>query len=112
MSGVGPAEGADRLMNRLDDPLGTAVGPPLWGRQSYNVGAGMTRVRTAAAFIRENMPFDQPGTLTDQQAFDVAAYVNGHPRPDFPDKIHDWPNGDAPPDVAYPTQAARRKTSP
>ena len=46
------------------------------------------------------------------QAFDVAAYVNGHPRPDFPDKIHDWPNGDAPPDVAYPTQAARRKTSP
>jgi len=90
---------------------GTAVGPPLWGRQSYNVGAGMTRVRTAAAFIRENMPFDQPGTLTDQQAFDVAAYVNGHPRPDFPDKIHDWPNGDAPPDVAYPTQAARRQTS-
>ncbi len=94
------------------DGQGTAVGPPLWGRQSYNVGAGMTRVRTAAAFIRENMPFDQPGTLTDQQAFDVAAYVNGHPRPDFPDKIHDWPNGDAPPDVAYPTQAARRKTSP
>src|SRR3989442_13977951 len=92
------------------DGQGTAVAPPLWGPKSYNLGAGMTRVPTAAAFIRENMPFDQPGTLTDQQAFDVAAHVSERPRPDFPDKIHDWPNGDAPPDVAYPTLAAQRKS--
>ena len=90
---------------------GTAVAPPVWGPYSYNIGAGMARARTAAAFIRDNMPFDQPGTLTDQQALDVAAYVNAHARPDFPDKIHDWPNGDAPPDVAYPTQAARHPRS-
>jgi len=85
---------------------GTAVAPPVWGPRSYNIGAGMSRVRTAAAFISDNMPFDQPGTLTDQQALDVAAYVDAHARPDFPDKVHDWPNGDAPPDVAYPTEAA------
>jgi thiosulfate dehydrogenase len=91
------------------DGQGTAVAPPVWGPQSYNVGAGMTRVRTAAAFVRDNMPFDQPGSLTDQQALDAAAYVNTHARPDFPDKLHDWPNGDAPPDVAYPTLAAPRK---
>jgi thiosulfate dehydrogenase len=90
------------------DGQGTAVAPPVWGARSYNIGAGMTRVRTAAAFIRESMPFDQPGTLTDQQALDVAAYVNAHPRPDFPDKINDWPNGDAPADAAYPTRAERR----
>ncbi|PYO98508.1 MAG: cytochrome C [Gemmatimonadetes bacterium] len=84
---------------------GTAVAPPLWGPQSYNIGAGMSRVRTAAAFISENMPFDAPGSLTDQQAIDAAAFVNAQPRPDFPDKVHDWPNGDAPPDVAYPTHA-------
>jgi thiosulfate dehydrogenase len=90
------------------DGSGTAVAPPVWGPRSYNIGAGMTRVRTAAGFIRDNMPFDQPGTLTDQQAFDVAAYVNAHPRPDYPDKVNDWPNGDAPPDVAYPTRAAPR----
>ena len=87
------------------------MAPPVWGPYSYNIGAGMARARTAAAFIRDNMPFDQPGTLTDQQALDVAAYVNAHARPDFPDKIHDWPNGDAPPDVAYPTQAARHPSS-
>jgi thiosulfate dehydrogenase len=87
---------------------GTPVAPPVWGAGSYNIGAGMSRVRTAAAFIRDNMPFDQPGTLSDQQAFDVAAFVNARPRPDFPGKIDDWPNGDAPPDVAYPTRAAPR----
>ncbi len=55
---------------------GTAGAPPLWGPGSYNIGAGMSRVRTAAEFISRNMPFDLPGTLADQQAFDVAAYVN------------------------------------
>jgi thiosulfate dehydrogenase len=84
---------------------GTAGAPPLWGPESYNVGAGMTRVRTAAEFISRNMPFDAPGTLTDSQAFDVAAYVNAHPRPDFRGKPNDWPNGDPPPDVAYPTRS-------
>jgi thiosulfate dehydrogenase len=72
----------------------------------------MSRVRTAAAFFRDNMPFDQPGSLTDQQAIDAAAFVNAQPRPDFPDKIDDWPNGDAPPDVAYPTHGQPRKGQP
>jgi len=89
---------------------GTAVAPPLWGPQSYNLGAGMSRVRTAADFISRNMPFDAPGTLTDQQAFDVAAYVNAQPRPDYRGKENDWPNGDPPPDVAYPTRSASRRT--
>ena len=88
---------------------GTAVAPPVWGPRSYNVGAGMTRVRTAADFISRNMPFDAPGTLTDQQAVDVAAYVNAQPRPDYKGKENDWPNGDAPPDVAYPTRSAVRR---
>jgi len=88
---------------------GTPVAPSLWGNRSYNVGAGMARVRTAADFIGNNMPFDQPGTLTDQQAMDVAAYVSAQPRPDYRGKELDWPNGDPPPDVAYPTTAAQRK---
>ena len=88
---------------------GTAVAPPLWGSKSYNVGAGMARVRTAAEFIRNNMPFDQAGTLTNQQAIDVAAFVSARPRPDYRGKELDWPNGDPPPDVAYATAAAQRK---
>ena len=93
------------------DGEGTPVAPPLWGPQSFNIGAGMARVRSAASFVRDNMPFDQPGTLTDQQAFDVAAFVVAQPRPDFPGKQLDWPHGDPPPDVAYPTLAAAKKAA-
>lgn len=91
------------------DGAGTVVAPALWGPDSYNIGAGMSRLRTAASFIRHNMPADRPGTLSDQQAFDLARYINSQPRPDFPAKHLDWPNGDPPPDVAYETDAARRK---
>jgi thiosulfate dehydrogenase len=88
---------------------GRSFAPPVWGKGSYSIGAGMARLRTAASFIRHNMPYDLPGTLTDQQAFDVAAYVNSHVRPDIAGKENDWPNGDAPPDVAYPTRAASKR---
>ena len=35
----------------------------------------MARQERAAAFIRRNMPVDRPGTLSDQEAYDVAAYI-------------------------------------
>ena len=60
--------------------------PPLWGRDSYNKGAGMHRRSTAAAFIKANMPLGQGDTLTDQEAWDVAAYIDGKPRPADPRK--------------------------
>lgn len=65
-------------------PDASVVFPPLWGPRSYNGGAGMHRVETAAAFIMHNMPLGLPGTLSDQEAWDVAAYVNSHPRPPDP----------------------------
>ena len=58
--------------------------PPLWGPKSYNWGAGMHRVNTAAFFIYENMPFGKSMQLTNQQAWDVAAYINSHERPQDP----------------------------
>jgi len=93
------------------DGAGTALAPPLWGPRSFNVGAGMARIRTVAAFVRDNMPFDRAVVLSDQHAYDVAAYVLSHPRPDFARKAEDWPNGDPPPDVAYSTRAATLKAS-
>ena len=88
------------------DGYGTMAGPPLWGPKSYNVGAGMARINTAARFIHHLMPRDRPGSLTPQQAFDVATYINTRPRPDFAGKENDWPHGGAPPDVAYETREA------
>ncbi len=63
---------------------GKYVFPPLWGKDSYNWGAGMHRVNTAAAFIHANMPLGKPNSLSEQQAWDVAAYVNSHERPQDP----------------------------
>jgi len=95
------------------DGAGTALAPPLWGPRSFNIGAGLARLRSAAAFIRDNMPNDRAVTLTDQQAFDIAGYLVSRPRPDFARKAEDWPAGDPPPDVAYPTQGVlRKKTAP
>lgn len=84
---------------------GTAVAPPLWGDGSFSIGAGMARPRTAAAFIQANMPFNAPGTLSDQQALDVATYISRQRRPDLPQKLDDWPLGGAPADLPYRTRA-------
>ena len=50
------------------------------------------------------MPLSNPGSLTDQQAYDVAAYINAHPRPDSPGKEKDWPAEGVPYDVPYNTR--------
>lgn len=64
---------------------GNAI-PPLWGARSFNDGAGMHKVRMMAGFVRYNMPKNAPGTLSTQQAFDVAAFVLTHKRPHFDPK--------------------------
>lgn len=69
---------------------GTTVFPPLWGKNSYNWGAGMHRINTAAGFIQHNMPLGKGETLSDQEAWDVAAYINSHERPQDPRMV----NGD------------------
>jgi len=59
----------------------TAGFPPLWGPKSFNDGAGMNT--KMASFVRANMPFGKAGTLSDQEAADVSAFVLSHARPHF-----------------------------
>ncbi len=91
---------------------GTAVATALWGTKSFSIGASMARQERAASFIRHNMPFSAPGSLTDQQAFDVAAYIVSKSRPDSPGKANDWPAGGAPADVPYDTKGHRAYNPP
>ena len=86
------------------DGQGSAAFPALWGPKSFSIGASMAREERAASFIWHNMPQSKPGSLTPQEAFDVAAYVNSHARPDSPGKEADWPMGGAPTDVPYATK--------
>jgi thiosulfate dehydrogenase len=73
--------------------------PPLWGPQSFNDGAGMARVSIAAAFVHAKMPLGRGGSLSVQEAFDVAAYLTTKPRPVFVGKARDWPRGGKPADA-------------
>jgi thiosulfate dehydrogenase len=57
--------------------------PAVWGPNSFNDGAGMNTVVKMARFVAHNMPQNHPGTLTPQDAYDVAAYVHTMPRPKF-----------------------------
>ena len=86
--------GADGLGQRAAKGNGYQF-PPLWGPDSYNDGAGMTRLLTAAAFVRHNMPFgttfDSP-VLSDDEAYDVAAYINSKERPSATGLDRDYPN--------------------
>ncbi|WP_331712997.1 c-type cytochrome [Candidatus Nitrosoglobus terrae] len=63
---------------------GRNVFPPLWGSQSFNWGAGMHQLDNAAAFIKANMPLNLSSVLSDQEAWDVAMYMNAHERPQDP----------------------------
>jgi thiosulfate dehydrogenase len=83
------------------DGQGTIHAPPVWGPRSYNIAAGMARVGVAASFIKANMPRGWGWSVSDDEAFDVASYINSQPRPDFPAKVHDWPKGGKPADVPY-----------
>lgn len=69
------------------------LNPPLWGKNSYNQGAGMNQLSKLAGFIKNNMPnginYQQP-FLTNQEAWNLAAYINTQSRPDK-DLSKDWP---------------------
>ncbi len=71
--------------------------PPLWGSDSFNDGAGMGRLITAANFVHFNMPHGADylnPQLSPEDAWDVAAFFISQPRPhkaglerDFPDLL-------------------------
>jgi thiosulfate dehydrogenase len=79
--------------------------PPLWGPDSYNIGAGMARVLTAARFIKARMPLGNP-LLSDDEAFDVAAFMNAQERPGMANLEKDYPDlARKPVDSPYPPWA-------
>lgn len=85
--------GSDGLGQRAQNGLGYQF-PPLWGSDSYNNGAGMSRILTAAAYAMHNMPigttFDAP-VLADEDAYDVGAYIVSQNRPEMSNLDKDFP---------------------
>lgn len=65
-----------------EEGQGTEDGPPVWGPMSYNHGAGLSRTDKLAAWLKVAMPLGDP-TLSEQEALDIAAFVNSNERPMF-----------------------------
>jgi thiosulfate dehydrogenase len=87
------------------DGQGVTVGDkrpgPLWGPDSWNDGAGAARIYTLAGIIRHMMPYLDPGSLTDEEAQHVAAFINSKPRPAYPFKDRDYLTEALPVDSVY-----------
>ena len=88
-----------------DDGQGVQIGDkkagPLWGSDSWNDGAGAARIYTLAGIIRYAMPYLDQGSLTDEDAQNISAYINSQPRPNFPFKKEDYPKSKPPVDAVY-----------
>jgi thiosulfate dehydrogenase len=105
-----PARGESIFKDRCTschgvDGQGVAVGDkkpgPLWGPDSWNDGAGAARVYTLAGIIRFAMPYLNPGSLTDEEAQQLAAFINSKPRPAYPFKDEDYRSEKLPVDSVY-----------
>jgi thiosulfate dehydrogenase len=105
-----PARGEALFKDRCSnchgqDGQGVSIGDkkpgPLWGPDSWNDGAGAARVYTLAGIVRYAMPYMNPGSLSDEEALDVAAFINSKPRPSFPFKEQDYLTEKLPVDSVY-----------
>jgi thiosulfate dehydrogenase len=71
------------------NPEGGYVYPPVFGMKSFALGSSMHRIGKMAAFLYYNMPNDKDITkvqLTEEEAYDIAAYINYekiNPRPTY-----------------------------
>jgi thiosulfate dehydrogenase len=97
-------QGKGQRVGEIGDAKGY-VFPPLWGPDSFNDGAGMNQLIDAANFLHSNMPegttWNSP-TLSPEDAWDVAAYIDSQPRPVKSGLDQDYPNKlDKPVDTAY-----------
>ncbi len=84
--------------------IGDKKAGPLWGPGSWNDGAGAARIYTLAGMIRYSMPYLDPGNMTDEEAQQLAAFINSKPRPVFPYKDRDYRTEKLPADAVYYAQ--------
>lgn len=107
---LNPAQGKALFLEKCtnchgEDGQGVQIGDkkagPLWGPDSWNDGAGAARAYTLAGIIRYAMPYLDPGSLTDEEAQHIAAFITSQPRPAYPYKDRDYVKAGPPQDAVY-----------
>ena len=98
-----------KSVNDSEQDANAYITPAVWGKGSYNNGAGSNRILTLAPFLQTNMPLGtvwQAPVLTTDDAYDTAAYVSSMPRPQMTHLAKDYPKlGKKPVDCPYPPYA-------
>ena len=100
--------GKEALGRKTDDynTTGKYLFPPLAGNDSFNNGAGMSRLISATQFIHANMPLgttSKSPVLSIDQAYDIAAYFLSLPRSERKNRDQDFPDKNfRPVDYAVP----------
>lgn len=98
-------DGQGQRVGQKGDAQGYAF-PPLWGPDSFNTGAGMNRLVMAARFVKHNMPLGashDATQLSDDEAYDVSAFMVSQPRPVKANLEADFPaRWNKPVDAAFP----------
>lgn len=87
--------------------IGDKKAGPLWGPKSWNDGAGAARVYTLAGIFLYAMPYINPKSLTEEEAQQIATYIDSKPRPVYPLKNEDYPNSNVPVDAVYYKKALK-----
>lgn len=99
------SDGAGRRVGQAGDGQGYLF-PPLWGPDSFNTGAGMNRLAMATRFVKHNMPMGAQHDathLSDDEAYDAAAYMLSHARPEKANLEVDFPaRWNKPVDAPFP----------
>ena len=113
---LNPNEGEELYKERCsnchgEDGQGVQIGDkkagPLWGNDSWNDGAGAARIYTLAGMFMYAMPYVNPKSLTEEEAQQIAAYIDSKPRPRYPFKENDYPGSTIPADAVYYTHPVK-----
>ncbi|MBC8145805.1 MAG: c-type cytochrome [bacterium] len=119
VSELNPARGADLYAKKCSQchgadgqgvDLAIAHPGPLWGPESWSDGGDAARIYVLASFIRRSMPLLNPGAMTDEEAQQIAAYINAQERPRYAAKQHDYRGSTIPVDAVYYKQTRARIT--
>jgi thiosulfate dehydrogenase len=98
-------DGLGQRVGKAGDGQGYTF-PPLWGPDSFNTGAGMNRLAMATRFVKHNMPLGashDATQLSDDEAYDVSAFMVSQPRPVKANLELDFPaRWNKPVDAAFP----------
>lgn len=64
--------------------------PDLFGKNSFTDGSTLSRMSVMTDYVKNYLPEDDPGSLSDQEATDAAAYILSQDRPEWRKDDPEW----------------------